>query len=198
MNLVKSWINELFPDASNAGTVGEIVQFAEMNGKLVRGSVKSIETSLLIILILLILAFTSIRTGFIAMLPNVAPIVLIGGVMGYFHWNLDMVTAMIMPMILGIAVDDTIHFTNHIKYHCELTGNYRSAIENSYREIGKTMIMTTIILCVMFFIFLFSTMTVLVRLGALSIIGLGGALIADYTVTPVLLYITKPFGKEKK
>ena len=198
LNLVKSWINELFPDASNAGTVGEIVQFAEMNGKLVRGSVKSIETSLLIILILLILAFTSIRTGFIAMLPNVAPIVLIGGVMGYFHWNLDMVTAMIMPMILGIAVDDTIHFTNHIKYHFELTGNYRVAIENSYREIGKTMIMTTIILCVMFFIFLFSTMTVLVRLGALSIIGLGGALIADYTVTPVLLYITKPFGKEKK
>ncbi len=198
LNLVKGWIRELFPDATNAGVVGEIVQFAEMNTKLVNGSVKSIGTSLLIILILLIIAFTSIRTGFIAMIPNVAPIVLIGGVMGYFNWNLDMVTAMIMPMILGIAVDDTIHFTNHIKYHFELTGNYRVAIENSYREIGKTMIMTTIILCVMFFIFLFSTMTVLVRLGALSIIGLGGALIADYTITPVLLFITKPFGKEKQ
>ena len=118
--------------------------------------------------------------------------------MGYFGWNLDMVTAMILPMILGIAVDDTIHFTNHIKYHFELTGNYRSAIENSYREIGKTMIMTTVILCAMFVIFLTSTMSVLVRLGWLSILGLGGALIADYTVTPVLLYLTKPFGKERK
>ena len=193
---VEAWVKELFPEASTAGVVGEVMQYAEMNGKLVRGSIKSIGTSLLIILILLILAFTSIKTGFIAMIPNIAPIALIGGVMGYFGINLDMITAMIMPMILGIAVDDTIHFTNHIKYHFELTGNYKKAILASYREIGKTMIMTTVILCAMFFIFLFSTMTVLVRLGYLSIIGLGSALIADYTITPVLIYLCKPFGKE--
>lgn len=197
MDAVKQWVAELFPDASNAGVVGEVVQYAQMNGKLVRGSIKSIGTSLLIILILLIIAFTSFRTGLIAMIPNVVPILLIGGIMGYAGVNLDMITAMLMPMILGIAVDDTIHFTNHIKYHFELTGNYRTAIENSYREIGKTMIMTTVILCAMFFIFLFSTMTVLVNIGWLSIVGLGSALIADYTITPVLLYITKPFGKEK-
>lgn len=108
-----------------------------------------------------------------------------------------MITAMVMPMILGIAVDDTIHFTNHIKYQFEKCGNYRKAIEASYREIGKSMIMTTIILCAMFFIFLFSTMNCLVRIGYLSIIGLGSALIADYTLTPVLMLICKPFGKEK-
>ena len=197
MNSVKEWVAELFPDSPNAGVVGEVVQYAHMNGKLVRGSIKSIGTSLLIILLLLVLAFTSFRTGLIAMIPNVVPIALIGGIMGYAHVNLDMITAMIMPMILGIAVDDTIHFTNHIKYHFELTGNYKNAILNSYREIGKTMIMTTIILCAMFFIFLFSTMTVLVNIGWLSIVGLGSALIADYTITPVLLYIAKPFGKEK-
>ena len=191
---VKKWCKELFPDASNAGVVGEVVQYAQMNGKLVRGSIKSIGTSLLVILILLILAFTSFRTGLIAMIPNVVPIVIIGGIMGYAGVNLDMITAMIMPMILGIAVDDTIQFTNHIKYHYELTGNYRSAVLNSYREIGKTMIMTTVILCAMFGIFLTSTMTVLVNIGWLSIVGLGSALIADYTLTPVLLFITKPFG----
>ena len=195
---VKKWVAELFPDAENAGVVGEVVQYAQMNRKLVRGSIKSIGTSLIIILVLLVLAFTSVRTGFIAMIPNVVPIVLIGGIMGYAHVNLDMITAMIMPMILGIAVDDTIHFTNHIKYHFELTGNYRSAIENSYREIGKTMIMTTVILCAMFAIFLTSTMNVLVNIGWLSVVGLGSALIADYTITPVLLYIAKPFGKENK
>ena len=194
---VKKWVAELFPDAQNAGVVGQVVQYAQMNGKLVRGSIKSIGTSLIIILILLMLAFTSLRTGFIAMIPNVVPIILIGGIMGYAAVNLDMITAMIMPMILGIAVDDTIHFTNHIKYHFELTGNYRSAIENSYREIGKTMIMTTIILCAMFAIFLTSTMNVLVNIGWLSVVGLGSALIADYTITPVLLYITKPFGAKK-
>ena len=196
MDAVKQWVKELFPDASNAGVVGEVVQYAQMNGKLVRGSIKSIGTSLLIILALLILAFTSFRTGLIAMIPNVVPILLIGGIMGYAGVNLDMITAMIMPMILGIAVDDTIHFTNHIKYHWELTGDYKTAVLTSYREIGKTMIMTTVILCAMFFIFLFSSMTVLVNIGWLSIVGLGSALIADYTITPVLLYIAKPFGKK--
>ena len=195
---VNKWIKELFPDAPNAGVVGEVVQYAQMNGKLVRGSIKSIGTSLLVILLLLILAFTSFRTGFIAMIPNVVPVVLIGGIMGYANVNLDMITAMIMPMILGIAVDDTIHFTNHIKYHFELCGNYKQAVLNSYREIGKTMIMTTVILCAMFAIFLTSTMSVLVNIGWLSIVGLGSALIADYTITPVLLFITKPFGKENR
>ena len=194
---VTNWIKELFPDAQNAGIVGEVVQYAQMNKKLVHGSINSIGTSLLTILILLILAFTSFKTGFIAMIPNVVPVLLIGGIMGYAGVNLDMITAMLMPMILGIAVDDTIHFTNHIKYHFELCGNYRKSIENSYREIGKTMIMTTVILCAMFFIFMFSTMTVIVNIGWLSVAGLGSALVADYTVTPVLIYITKPFGKEK-
>ena len=116
--------------------------------------------------------------------------------MGYSGINLDMITAMIMPMVLGIAVDDTIHFTNHIKYHFELTGNYRAAVLGAYREIGKSMIMTTLILCMMFMIFLSSSMTALVRIGYLSIVGLASALVADYTLTPVLMYISRPFGKE--
>ena len=197
VDMVEKWVKELFPDAVTAGVVGEVMQYAAMNGKLVRGSIKSIGTSLVIIFLLLALAFMSLRTGLIAMIPNVAPILLIGGFMGYAHIPLDMITALVMPMILGIAVDDTIHFTNHIKYHFEKTGSYKEAILASYREIGKTMVMTTIILCAMFFIFNFSTMTALVRIGYLSILGLAGALVADYTLTPVLILLCKPFGKEK-
>lgn len=195
---VEHWVKELFPGTITGGVVGEVMQYAAMNGKLVRGSIKSIGTSFLIIFILLLLAFLSFRTGFIAMIPNVAPVILIGGIMGYASVCLDMITALIMPMILGIAVDDTIHFTNHIKYQFELTGNYRQSILNSYREIGKSMVMTTVILCAMFAVFLTSSMSALVRIGYMSVIGMGGALVADYTLTPVLMLITKPFGKENK
>jgi len=194
---VEEWVKELFPDRKAGGVVGEVMQYAAMNGKLVRGSVKSIGTSFLIIFVLLLVAFMSFRTGFIAMLPNIAPVILIGGIMGYANVPLDMITALIMPMILGIAVDDTIHFTNHIKYQFELTGNYRQAILNSYREIGKSMIMTTVILCAMFAVFMTSTMSALVRIGYMSVIGMGGALVADYTLTPVLMLLAKPFGKER-
>lgn len=195
---VEKWVDELFPDAETAGVVGEVMQYAAMNGKLVRGSLRSIGTSFIVIFILLVLAFGSVRTGAIAMIPNIAPVLLIGGVMGYARIPLDMITALTVPMILGIAVDDTIHFTNHIKVHFEECGVYRKAILNSYREIGKTMAMTTVILCAMFFIFVFSTMTALCRIGYLSVIGLAGALVADYTLTPILILLTKPFGKEKR
>ncbi len=194
---VEEWVKELFPDRKAGGVVGEVMQYAAMNGKLVRGSVKSIGTSFLIIFVLMLIAFMSLRTGFIAMLPNIAPVILIGGIMGYANVPLDMITALIMPMILGIAVDDTIHFTNHIKYQFEVTGNYRQAILNSYREIGKSMIMTTVILCAMFAVFMTSTMSALVRIGYMSVIGMGGALVADYTLTPVLMLLAKPFGKER-
>lgn len=195
---IEEWVKELFPDTVTSGVVGEVMQYAAMNGKLVRGSIKSIGTSFIIIFVLLLIAFASVRTGFIAMLPNIAPVLLIGGVMGFANVSLDMITALIMPMMLGIAVDDTIHFTNHIKYHFEITGSYRQSILNSYREIGKSMIMTTVILCAMFGIFISSTVTALARIGYMSVIGLGGALIADYTITPVLMLLTKPFGKERK
>ena len=188
---------ELFPNAKTC-VVGEVVNYAEMNKKLVVGELKSFSGSFVIIAILLILAFSSIRTGLIGMIPNITPVIVIGGVMGYFGMSLDMLTMTIMPMILGIAVDDTIHFTNHVKYWFEKTGSYKESIIASFSEIGKTMGMTTVILCAMFFMYTFSPMTALFRIGLLAIIGLSSALIADYTLTPALIYITKPFGKEGK
>ncbi|MCR5047268.1 MAG: MMPL family transporter [Treponema sp.] len=194
---VKAWSAEAFPDA-RVNVVGEVVNYAIMNGKLVWGELKSFVGSFVIILLLMAIAFSSLHVSLIAMIPNVAPVIMIGGVMGYFGISLDMITMTVMPMILGIAVDDTIHFTNHIKYYFEKGCSYKDAVLTSYREIGKTMGMTTVILCSMFLVITSSTMNCLCRLGYLSVIGLASALIADYTLTPVLVLLTKPFGKEKE
>lgn len=135
---------------ARVSSISETVK--EMNGKLVWGELKSFAVSFLLILIFMVLAFSSITTGLIGMIPNVAPVILIGGVMGFLHIPLDMLTMMIMPMILGIAVDDTIHFNNHVKFNFEKTGNYKKSILVTFREIGKTMGMTTVILCSMFLV----------------------------------------------
>ncbi len=195
INAANAKASSLFPSAKTC-VVGEVVNFAEMNHKLVSGELKSFAGSFVIIAILLILAFSSIRTGLIGMIPNITPVIIIGGVMGYFNMSLDMLTMTIMPMILGIAVDDTIHFTNHVKFYFEKTGSYKESILASFTEIGKTMGMTTFILCAMFLMYTFSPMNTLFRIGLLAMIGLASALVADYTLTPALIYITKPFGKE--
>ncbi|MBQ3837682.1 MAG: hypothetical protein II814_11230, partial [Treponema sp.] len=64
----------------------------------------------------------------------------------------------------------------------------------SFREIGKTMGMTTFILCAMFLMYTFSPMGCLFRVGLLAMIGLSSALVADYTLTPALILLTKPFS----
>ena len=193
----KSSAKELFPDAK-ISIVGEVVEYAEMNHKLVSAELKSFSLSFVIIAILLILAFSSLGTGLIGMIPNLAPVIVVGGVMGYAGYSLDMLTMTIMPMILGIAVDDTIHLINHIKLQLEKNGDYKEAVVVSFREIGKTMGMTTFILCAMFFMYTFSPMGCLFRIGILAMIGLASALLADYTLTPALIALIKPFGKKIK
>lgn len=188
---------ELFPDAE-CTILGDMIEYAEMSRRMVRGELKSFGFSFIIIAVMLIIAFSSIRTGLIAMIPNIAPVIIIAAVMGRCNFPLDFVTVTVMPMILGIAVDDTIHLTTHLKYGLEKHGSYITAMEDACREIGTSMFMSTFILCSIFAVYVFSPIKYLFVIGILSITGLATALIADYTITPVLLYIIKPFGKEKK
>ena len=176
--------------------MGSAVQFAELNNKIVSGELKSVIWALIIIGVLLVIVFSSAKTGFIGMIPNLMPLVVIGGYMGHFNSPLDMMTMTIMPMLLGIAVDDTIHFINQIKFEFEKCGNYDKAIIAAFHTVGKNLVMTTIILCASFAMFTFSQVANMVRIGYLAPMGLLAALIADYFVTPALISLTKPFGKE--
>lgn len=195
----KDYGQSLFPGAK-VSVIGQVVEYAAMNGKVVIGELKSFGGSLVVVAILLMVVFQSVLTGLVAMIPNIVPVLLVGGAMGWTNTPLDMMTMTIMPMILGIAVDDTIHLTTRIRFEMEdgkTTG--AMAVERSFREIGKTMGMTTLILCSMFLVYCFSPMMALLRIGVLSIIGLGSALAADYTLTPVLInLLSKRKGKREE
>ena len=188
---------EWFP-GSEVSIVGSAAQFAELNKKIVTGELTSILTALVVIGILLILVFGSIKTGLIGMIPNLSPLIVLGGYMGYCKSPLDMMTMTIMPMLLGIAVDDTIHFINHIKYEFELHGQYEQAILRSFNTVGKTLAMTTIVLAATFAMYMFSNVANLARIGFLASVGLFAALLIDYLMTPALILLTKPFGKESE
>jgi predicted RND superfamily exporter protein len=187
--------DENFPEAK-VNFVGSAVQFAELNSKIVTGELRSVIWALIIIGILLVIVFNGIKAGLIGMIPNLMPLVVIGGYMGHFNSPLDMMTMTIMPMLLGIAVDDTIHFINQIKFEFEKCGNYNQAIIASFHTVGKSLAMTTIILCATFGMFCFSPIANMVRIGYLASMGLLVALITDYFVTPALICLAKPFGKE--
>ena len=185
---------ELFPQA-DCHLIGAAVQFAELNNKIVFGELYSFLTSLVAIAILMMLVFGSVKMGLIGLIPNIFPVIVIGAIMGYLGISLDLMTMAIMPMILGIAVDDTIHFTNHTKYLFDKEKSYDRVIFETFYSIGKTLAMTTIILSATFLVYLTCKIDAILRLGVLAAVGLLSALAADYLMTPVLIYISKPFGK---
>ncbi|MCQ2105147.1 MAG: efflux RND transporter permease subunit [Fibrobacter sp.] len=187
-------VRHYFPKA-DVGVEGYAVEQASMNNKLVKGEIKSVCVSFVMIVLLLIASFMSVKTGLIGMIPNVAPILVIGAVMGYCDFSMDMMTMMVIPMAIGIAVDDTIHFVNHSKLCFERCGNYRESVLATFRDVGKSMVSTTIILCMMFLAYMVSPVTIFFRVGLMASIGLVTALVADFTITPVLIVLTKPFGK---
>jgi predicted RND superfamily exporter protein len=186
---------ELFPDAQ-IGVIGSAVQFAVMVQYVSRGAVKSFLIALVVIMILMMIVFRNVKIGLIGMIPNITPALLVGGYMGLNHVTLDMMTMIIMPMLLGLAVDDTIHFINHAKLEFQRTGSYRLAVRETFVTVGKALFMTSFILVASFSVYLTSSARLFFNIGLLSVLGISSALLADYFITPILVKWTHPFGKE--
>ena len=188
---------QLFPEAKIT-VVGNIPQYVTMMQYLVRGQMLSFVISILIIGVILMIAFQSIRVGLIGLVPNMMPAVFVGGYMGWAGIPLDMMTATLLPMMLGMAVDDTIHFINHSKLEYDRTMHYQTAIRRTFRVVGIAIVITSVITSAVFASFCSSACNMCLNFGLMAIIGILSALAADLFVTPILVNKCKVFGKEKK
>jgi predicted RND superfamily exporter protein len=162
------------------------------------GQIKSFAIAIVIILILMSAVFGSIKTGLIGMIPNISPALVVGGIMGFAGIPLDMMTVTIMPMLLGLAVDDTIHFINHSQLEYTRAGTYRESTKRVFITVGTALFLTSLVLILNFSAYLFSNAKMFVNLGILVGMGILSALAADYFMTPVLLNRFRPFGKGGK
>lgn len=188
---------DLFPGAK-VTAVGNLPQFTAMMQHLVRGQIQSFLLSVLIIGVILMIVFQSLRIGLIGLIPNLFPAVCVGGYMGWAGIPLDMITACIIPMMLGMAVDDTIHFINHVKLEFDRTAYYHTAIRRTFRVVGVAILITSIITSAVFAGFMESSCLQFFNFGWLAVIGILTALAADLFITPVLVKWCKVFGKEKQ
>ena len=188
--------DRIFPNAK-VTIVGNIPQYVTMMQYLVRGQMLSFVISVLIIGLILMIAFQSIRVGLIGLIPNMMPAIFVGGYMGWMGIPFDMMTATLLPMMLGLAVDDTIHFINHSKLEFDRTHQYRSAIRRTFRVVGVAIVTTSIITSAVFASFCTSDCTMCLNFGLMAIIGVLSALAADLLVTPILVNRCHVFGKKE-
>ncbi|MEX1668264.1 RND family transporter [Zhongshania guokunii] len=144
----------------------------------------------------LCVAFGSVKVGMLAMIPNLAPVVVVLGLMGWLGIHLDYMKLLLATIAIGIAVDDTLHLVIRFRRCFLQTGNYRRALEDAMRDVGPALVITTVILIGAFSCYLLSNMAIISSFGVLLCVAISVALLADMLFMPALLLITKPFGPE--
>ncbi|MBB6478890.1 MMPL family transporter [Spirochaeta isovalerica] len=180
-------VKESFTEDARFYMSGSSYQMAIMNQYITRGLVKSVLTASALIALLLIILFRSFKIGIIAMIPNIYPLLICGAIMGYGGIPMEFVTMTIAPMIMGLAVDDTIHFISHIRKDLKITGNPQMSIDFTFRTVGTAITETTVILCLTFLVFLASDVNSIRNMGILSASGMAAAYLADIFITPLLI-----------
>ena len=153
--------------------------------------VRSYALALLIITPLMILMIGSLRLGLMSMIPNLLPVYVTLALMGWLDIPLSITTLLMGSIIIGLAVDDTIHFLHKFdRYHRDC-GDARQAVRKTLETTGTALLTTSLVLVFGFGIFYVGSMTGIVLFGVLASFGTAVAFLADILVSPALLILVK-------
>ena len=131
--------------------------------------------------------FRDWRILLVALVPNAAPLLLAGALLGFLGIELEAGVAIVFAVIFGIAVDDSIHFLAKYRLVRRRGAGVEEAMATTFRESGKAIILTSVILFFGFLVMLFSVHPPSVTVGLLISVTLASAVIADLLLIPVLL-----------
>jgi len=182
-------IEEIFGDEVQVHLTGFSALMARAATSFVDTMVRSYILALVIITPLMIFLLGSFRRGLLSMLPNLAPILLTLGLMGGFGIPLDMTTTLLGGIVIGLAVDDTIHFMHRFNRTYDQTGDSERAVRETLETTGTAMLFTSVVLGAGFLIFTLAYMQNIVTFGVLCAFATAAAFLADVTLAPALMVL---------
>jgi predicted RND superfamily exporter protein len=140
-----------------------------------------------IIALFMIIAVGDVKLGLVAMIPNMYPIIAGLGLMGLLDIPLNTYNLIGGSIVIGVAVDDTIHFFHNFRNYYIKTGDVEIAVNETLRSAGRALITTTLILVCCFWLRLFSPLKVISDFGLIMGFSLLVAFLADVMLAPALL-----------
>jgi hydrophobe/amphiphile efflux-3 (HAE3) family protein len=150
-------------------------------------AVESYLGAFLLITPIMILFIGSLRTGIVSMAPNLVPIAMVMGVMGWAGTRLDVFTVLIGGIALGLVVDDTLHILHGFRVNYAKSKNVDTAISETMQTTGRAVLFTTVVLVSGFSIYGFATAKSVVAFGLLTALAVFLAFVLDLFLTPALL-----------
>ena len=184
--------NDIFNDSEEIYITGTTFLALKVGKHLVSSLTKSFSIAFVIIFISIIVLFRSVRLALISILPNMIPLMIAGGIMGFTGIKLRPSTAITFSIALGIAIDDTIHFLARLRQEMRNGKSIDEAIPNTIHTTGRAIISTTIILSIGFFVLTFSEFVPNHEFGIIATIIMIVALFGAILLLPALIYTFKP------
>ncbi|MBD0824799.1 efflux RND transporter permease subunit [Aestuariibaculum marinum] len=182
-------IDKLFPGERYTVTMtGKAVVFQKGTKYLVKNLVISLSLAIILIALFMAYMFRSFRMIIISLIPNLLPLLVTAGLMGYLGVPIKPSTILVFSIAFGISVDDTIHFL--AKYRQELQARHwkiKPSVYGALRETGVSMFYTSIVLFFGFSVFTISSFGGTVALGALVSTTLLFAMLSNLLLLPSLL-----------
>jgi hypothetical protein len=182
-------ITKIFPsERYNVYMTGSALLFLKGTKYLVTNLIMSLALAIGLIALFMAYLFRSFRMIVISLIPNLLPLVITAGIMGFVGVPIKPSTILVFSIAFGISVDDTIHFL--AKYRQELTANnwrIEKSVYNALRETGVSMFYTSIVLFFGFSVFVISNFGGTVALGSLVSATLLLAMLANLILLPSLL-----------
>lgn len=194
---IRAYMEENLSDYFEYKLTGNVVLLGKIAKGLVHEQTRSFAFAFISILLVIILIFRSIPLGLLAAIPNLFPILAVYGFMGYIGIELSTATAMIASIVLGLVVDASIQFLYRFRKEFQSRSHYLQSLHHTYRNIGQSMVLSTLILCIGFASSVFASFRITVHFGVLTSLTIFLALLCSLLVLPVFLLWLKPFGPQR-
>ena len=182
-------IKKQFPEEKfTVSMTGKALVFLKGTNYLIKNLVISLSLAILLISIFMAWMFRSYKMIFISLIPNMLPLLITAGLMGFFSIPIKPSTILVFSIAFGISVDDTIHFL--AKYRQELLANnwkVKPAVYSALQETGVSMFYTSIVLFFGFLVFTLSSFGGTIALGGLVSVTLLLAMVSNLLLLPSLL-----------
>ena len=193
----EQWLTTNAPALASQG-VGVSVMFSYIAERNIQSMLGGSVLGLVVISLILVVALRSVSLGLLSLLPNLLPIGLAFGVWGLAVGQVDMAASVVSGMILGIVVDDTVHFlSKYLRARREKAYDAVDAVRYAFHTVGLALLVTTIVLITGFSILAQSNFSINATMASLTSIGIALALIIDFLLLPPLL-ISLDGGKPKE
>jgi predicted RND superfamily exporter protein len=185
------------PEASSVRVTGIGALWLQLMDYITQSQIRGFLLAFTLIGALLCFVFRSVKIGLIAMVPNLSPVVLTLGVMGWIELPLDYVRLLIATVAIGISVDYTIHHMTRFDLEFGRRGSYREAHFAAMADVGRALVITSVVLVLGFLVFHFSRLDSTASFGTLLATTVFVALVADFLLMPALVLTLRPFGPER-